>query len=556
MGTTAFGLLLAICVVGPVPAPAAGPPDGRTDAAAVRVLMGMGASGHAPLVAMLTADDPKLQRVVLETLLEHGQDMTPFVPAAAKLVPASRCPDVVKLCRRLLVGVCEPGREGALLAKIEAAKWTKNDWAALGKAAPALASRLHCHRALRAQAPKQPHLGFDRDGLRRTTIFGGGGGGPFADQCAPGGCLVGLRCTTINWAGHRIIRSIQPLYRVSGRVQAGAAHGLPNGRIAEVLAKPGYAVGGLLVRTGHRLDGYAAVFMRVDGDRLDPSDLYLSAWQGGHGGGGPRLIGGAGLLIAGICGRKGSDVDAIGLIERAPSPASTGPTPVRLTFEGRIDGSERIVIDARRARWENLFWGASDSTVQLNGVAWTPCRNAVLTNEGKTQYLSVPVNFASARLEQTKGRDTVAILPGPHSVTVRIADSPPGSDVYAFSILLDPVGPAAELYIRAMIDGSDELLITADRATWTHRHYDWPKGKVLIDDVLWDPKKDRTLPNSGETRFLPKGVALRSARVVDFTGRDLAAIETADDRLLVRFVDTPGGAAEYAVRIRFGPDAD
>lgn len=144
----------------------------------------------------------------------------------------------------------------------------------------------------------------------------------------------------------------------------------------------------------------------------------------------------------------------------------------------------------------------------------------------------------------------------PHPVTVRIADSPSGSDSYAFTILLDPIGPAAELYIRATIDGSDELLITADRATWTHHHYAWPKGEVLINDPLWDPRKDRTLANTGKTRFLPAGVDFRSARVVDYTGRDLAAIEAAADHLLVRFVDTPRGAAEYQVRIRFGPGGD
>ena len=38
--------------------------------------------------------------------------------------------------------------------------------------------------------------------------------------------------------------------------------------------------------------------------------------------------------------------------------------------------------------------------------------------------------------------------------------------------------------------------------------------------------------------------------------RDLAAIESAHDHLRVRFVDTPGGAAEYVLRIRFGHEAD
>jgi len=387
-----------------------------------------------------------------------------------------------------------------------------------------------------------------------TPLLGGGGGSPFASRGPEGAPLVGLRHTTIVWAGHRIIRSLTPLFRVDGEIRAGAVRGRPHGPELETLARPGYAVGGLLVRSGHRVDGFRIVFMRVEGRRLDRSDVYSSAWIGGQGGGDERLLGCSGRVVTGIRGRHGADLDAIGLLEQPDPLARPEAPPVRLTFSGRIDGSEKIVIDADAARWENVHWGTSNTTVHLGGVAWSPRKHRVLPNRGSTAYLPVDVDFSTARLVKTQGRDTVALIAGPTSVTLRIADGPNGTDQYELSILLQRRRPFAELSIRATIDGSDDILVTAEQATWLHRHWGWPRGEVLLNDTSWDPRRRRALPNEGSTRYLPEGVDLGSARVVHATGRDLVAVETADDHLLIRFADTPVGAGVYEIVIRFGPD--
>ena len=195
-----------------------------------------------------------------------------------------------------------------------------------------------------------------RNGLRATRILGGGGGSPFEVRGPRGALLVGLRHTTIVWAGHRIVRSLQPLFLVDGEVRGGAVLGRPNGPVQTTLARPGYAVGALLVRAGHRVDGFAVVFMRVAGDGLDPSDVTTSPWVGGTGGGAEQLLGGSGRVVEGLCGRHGADLDALGLLERVPPPAPKA-APVRLTFSGRIDGSERIVIGAEAARWRTSTGG-------------------------------------------------------------------------------------------------------------------------------------------------------------------------------------------------------
>lgn len=388
---------------------------------------------------------------------------------------------------------------------------------------------------------------------RATPLHGGGGGSPFEAGGPQGAPLVGLRHTTIVWAGHRIVRSLEPLFLVDGEIRGGPVVGRPNGPEQETRARPGYAVGALLVRAGHRVDGFRVVFMRVAGHELDPSDVYTSPWIGGPGGGAEQLLGGSGRLVVGIRGRHGADVDALGLLEQAP-PAAPEEPPVRLTFSGRIDGSEKIVIGAEAARWENLHWGTSRTTVHLGGVAWTPSENPVLSNRGPTAYLPVDVDFTTARLVKTHGRDVVALITGPTSVTVRIADGPNGTDLYEFSVVLERARRYAELSIRATIDGSDEILVTSEKATWRHRHWGWPRGEVLLNDTPWDPRRRPELPNAGETRFLPEGVDFATARVVRVVGRDLAAVETAADRLIVRFADTPVGTDVYEVVIRFGPD--
>jgi hypothetical protein len=364
---------------------------------------------------------------------------------------------------------------------------------------------------------------------------------------------VGLSHTTIVWAGHRIVRSLQPLFLVDGEVRGGAVLGRPNGPVQTTLARPGYAVGALRVRGGHRVDGFAVVFMRVAGDGLDPSDVTTSPWVGGTGGGAEQLLGGSGHVVEGLCGRHGADLDALGLLERVPPPAPKA-APVRLTFSGRIDGSERIVVGAEAARWENVHWGTSRTTVHLGGVAWSPREQPVLPNAGDTTYLPVDVDFSTARLVKTAGRDVVALHAGPTSVTVQVADGPNGTDLYEFSLLFEPLPPYAELSLRATIDGSDEILVTAEKATWRHRHWGWPQGDVLLNDGTWDPRRSREVLNQGVTRYLPDGVDFATARVVRATGRDLAAVEIEEDRLTVRFADTPVGAAVYEVVIRFGPD--
>ena len=152
---------------------------------------------------------------------------------------------------------------------------------------------------------------------------GGSGGGPFADKGDGTGVLVGLEYGLMTWAGHPIVKAVRPVFRTPEGPKAGEWHGQTGGYRA-VLARPGYAVGGMTTRSGMRVDGFQLTFMRVRGGRLDPKDSYQGPWVGGRGG---ELAehGGTGNPIIGVHGRHGSDLDALGLVELKPAGRPATP---------------------------------------------------------------------------------------------------------------------------------------------------------------------------------------------------------------------------------------
>lgn len=86
-------------------------------------------------------------------------------------------------------------------------------------------------------------------------------------------------------------------------------------RTVRVRARPGYAVGGVTLRTGLNINGLAVIFMRIDGTKLDPNRSYLSEWVGDRTGGSEATISGLGAPVIGVFGNKDADhVMALGLV--------------------------------------------------------------------------------------------------------------------------------------------------------------------------------------------------------------------------------------------------
>ena len=121
-------------------------------------------------------------------------------------------------------------------------------------------------------------------------------------------------------AGHTVVTSLRPLYDGDEGTYAGNLHGHPRGERYEVRAPEGFAVGGLYVKSGTRVDGFAVVFLKRTEEGLDPSTARVSRWIGGTDGGKPVLLGGQGFRITGVHGRRGAEIDAIGLVETRRCP--------------------------------------------------------------------------------------------------------------------------------------------------------------------------------------------------------------------------------------------
>ncbi|MBK9129842.1 MAG: hypothetical protein IPM13_18970, partial [Phycisphaerales bacterium] len=89
----------------------------------------------------------------------------------------------------------------------------------------------------------------------RTRLLGGSGGSAFEERLDPAARLIGFRYTIGEYFGHRVLASIQPLFRIEGRVEAARTFGQPRGEPMEITAGEGFEVIGLEARSGDVFDG-------------------------------------------------------------------------------------------------------------------------------------------------------------------------------------------------------------------------------------------------------------------------------------------------------------
>jgi WD40 repeat protein len=140
---------------------------------------------------------------------------------------------------------------------------------------------------------------------------GSQGGSPFYDTAEPH-LLIGFNITKVDFGQGFFIKSIQPIYLILKQKHQSTVHGEPEGPITRVEAKDGYAIGGIVAsQNPHDLK---IIFMRIRGQSLDPKDSYESPWLCGRGREPTTLLGGDGKPIVGIHGKKGANVNALGLL--------------------------------------------------------------------------------------------------------------------------------------------------------------------------------------------------------------------------------------------------
>jgi len=139
----------------------------------------------------------------------------------------------------------------------------------------------------------------------------------YVDLPPQGGVLIGFDFGLGKFTKEDLIYAMRPIFLTSKGMIAGEEQGLfrdvqVGGRLfkskvertVRVLAKPGYAVGGIWMRTGLFFDGMAMRYMKINGRVLNPRDAYDSDWVGNTKGGSPTTLSGGGAPILGVQGGK------------------------------------------------------------------------------------------------------------------------------------------------------------------------------------------------------------------------------------------------------------
>ena len=81
------------------------------------------------------------------------------------------------------------------------------------------------------------------------------------------------------------------------------------------MAKEGYAVGALTVRSKRFVDAVQITFMRMSAGQLDPADSYQSPWLGPAAEGAKETkLGGDGRRVIGLHQKKGAILNGIALV--------------------------------------------------------------------------------------------------------------------------------------------------------------------------------------------------------------------------------------------------
>jgi hypothetical protein len=147
----------------------------------------------------------------------------------------------------------------------------------------------------------------------QTAIVGGHGGGAYTRSNSVADPILGFRYEIGTWDRQSVIHRLDPLYSIA------AANTDPerpriNRHPHVLMARDGYVVGGLMVDGENYANAIRVIFIRANGKTLNPADTYMSDWLGVPINDHPTQLAGKGERVIGICGRKGLNFDALGLV--------------------------------------------------------------------------------------------------------------------------------------------------------------------------------------------------------------------------------------------------
>ncbi len=143
----------------------------------------------------------------------------------------------------------------------------------------------------------------------RSAGLGGPGGRDFELAPNPRQLVRGFHLRVSSG----FLGSVKPVFQGPKGDVDGALAGEGNAK-TEVIGRPGYVVGGLVVRATDRVNSVKVIFVKLSGNRLVPGDRYETEWFGSRPGGTETMLGDGVTPVVGIFGRHGSWIDALGLV--------------------------------------------------------------------------------------------------------------------------------------------------------------------------------------------------------------------------------------------------
>ncbi len=382
----------------------------------------------------------------------------------------------------------------------------------------------------------------------RSAAVGGPGGGGFEDAVRAPALLVGFRLTT-SWMGQAtLVKAARPIYQTKDGAVEGPWYGSPWGASWTVLAKPGYAVGGLRARGEQRVEHLRVVFMRIG----DPTDTYESEPFGGMPQSDDRRLGGDGRPVVGIFGGCAEDIDRLGLIQadlpaadlallrdldpsRRPTPGLHDSSGDALPLGARLRlGSARL----RDSRGITAFaWSPDGARLALCGGIGTI--RVAEASTGRTLLSWRLPGYTSAYALHFDGRTLAAACA---DAKLRIYDASSGRELAVAPCAKD--GALASDGKRLAVTQEDGSLAILDPATGREAARFMNAGKPM--SIAYSPDGSKIVGGSFES-----GVRLWDVEgdgVVLGEGRGVTAVAFTPDGLRVVARRRDGSVTAYDVK--------
>jgi len=250
---------------------------------------------------------------------DHGQSLPNAIPEIVKLFGGTVAADLPPV---VLPGGEPPPSVFEIAPKSDVAAQPDADPAAKPGPAP---------RPRPARVPRPAGAGDERwhqqmtdmqndlrdlpPGASKTAIAGGYGGGAYLKIDKGARPVIGFRIELSESMGKVNVHAVTPLFdRTPPRPEDN------NDNVKIVLAKPGYAVSGLLMTSDHYARSMQVIFGKLAFGRINIKDTYTSETFADPQDTPETTLGNDGRVVLGTYGKQGMHMDGIGLVMKGPAP--------------------------------------------------------------------------------------------------------------------------------------------------------------------------------------------------------------------------------------------